>query len=194
MRDRLERFVEENRDAFDELEPRSDLWLDISLKVLDKEEVSRPIWFRQTFWRYAAAVIILLSVGVGIFQLGRYTERVDTGIAFRDGAPAGSGPRTGEGGGVLHHSHQRTAAAVAGRRPSDTWAWRAISAATWCRWTRPTPRLKRDLYKGTNKEQIVDAMIQNLQMRSEIINRQIQTLNQIRTIKEDKKADEKINI
>jgi hypothetical protein len=40
----------------------------------------------------------------------------------------------------------------------------------------------------------VDAMIQNLQMRSEIISRQIQTLNQIRTIKEDKKEDEKINI
>src|SRR3712207_8596022 len=82
MKDRLERFVEENRDAFDALEPRSDLWLDISLKLLDKEEVSRPIWFRQTFWRYAAAVIILLSVGVGIFQLGRYTQRMDTGIAF----------------------------------------------------------------------------------------------------------------
>jgi hypothetical protein len=168
MKDRLERFVEENRDAFDALEPRSDLWLDISLKLLDKEEVSRPIWFRQTFWRYAAAVIILLSVGVGIFQLGRYTERVDTGIAFET-APLQDADLRKMG---LAGDFSRDLASL-------------DSAYT---------RLKRDLYKGTNKEQIVDAMIQNLQMRSEIISRQIQTLNQIRTIKEDKKEDEKINI
>jgi hypothetical protein len=55
-------------------------------------------------------------------------------------------------------------------------------------------RLKRDLYKGANKEQIVNAMIQNLQLRSEIISRQIETLSKIKTIKEDNRKDEKISI
>jgi hypothetical protein len=50
------------------------------------------------------------------------------------------------------------------------------------------------LYKGANKEQIVNAMIQNLQLRSEIISRQIETLSKIKTIKEDNRKDEKISI
>jgi len=193
MQDRLEKFVEENRDAFDELEPRSDLWLDISLKLLDKEEVSRPIWFRQTFWRYAAAVIILLSVGVGIFQLGRYTERVDTGIAF-DTAPLQEvAPEL-----ARVEAYYTSLISEQRRQLQDADLRNVGLAGDFSRdlvsLDSAYTRLKRDLYKGTNKDQIVNAMIQNLQMRSEIINRQIQTLNQIRTIKEDKQEDEKINI
>ena len=193
MGERLERFVEDNREAFDALEPRSDLWLDISLKLLDKEEVSRPIWFRQTFWRYAAAVLILLSVGVGIFQLGRYTQRMDAGLAFETAPLQEIAPELAK-----VEAYYTTLISEQRRQLQDADLQHLGLKGDFSRdlvsLDSAYNRLKRDLYKGTNKEQIVDAMIQNLQLRSEIIGRQIQTLNQIRTIKEDKKEDEKINI
>jgi hypothetical protein len=47
-------------------------------------------------------------------------------------------------------------------------------------------RLKRELISTPNKEQIMDAMILNLQMRMEILNKQLKTLERIKSI--NKKA------
>lgn len=193
MNNRLERFVEENREAFDALEPRSDLWLDISLKLLEKEEVSRPIWFRQTFWRYAAAVVILLSVGLGIYQLGRYTERMESTAAFAQAPLEEVAPELVQVEAyytsLLGEQRQQLSAAELNDPGLEGDFSRDLAALD-----SSYARLKRDLYKGTNKEQIVNAMIRNLQMRAEIMKHQIETLNQIRTIKEETKRDEKINI
>lgn len=194
MKNKLEKFVEENREAFDELEPRSDLWLDISLKVLDKDEVSRPIWFRQTFWRYAAAVVILLSVGLGVFQLGRYTQRMES-IVMEPATLQQIAPELAQVEAyytsLISEQRQQLNAA-------DLKNLNADMAGDFSRDLTSLDsayvRLKRDLYKGANKEQIVNAMILNLQLRSEIIGRQIETLGKIKSIKEDNRKDEKISI
>jgi hypothetical protein len=132
-------------------------------------------------------------VGVGIFQLGRYTERIDTGVAFETAPLQEVAPEL-----ARVEAYYTTLISEQRRQLQDADLQKMGLEGDFSRdlvsLDSAYTRLKRDLYKGTNKEQIVDAMIQNLQMRSEIINRQIQTLNQIRTIKEDKKEDEKINI
>jgi hypothetical protein len=194
MKNRLERFVEDNRDAFDELEPRSDLWLDISLKVLDKEEVSRPIWFRQTFWRYAAAVIILLSIGLGVFQLGRYTQRMES-VVMEPATLQQIAPELAQ---VEAYYTSLISEQRQQLNDADLKNLNADMAGDFSRDLSSLDsayvRLKRDLYKGANKEQIVSAMIQNLQLRSEIISRQIETLGKIKNIREDNRKDEKVSI
>ncbi len=194
MRNKLEKFVEDNREAFDELEPRSDLWLDISLKVLDKEEVSRPIWFRQTFWRYAAAVVILLSLGLGVFQLGRYTQRMES-VVMEPATLQQIAPELAQ---VEAYYNSLISEQQQQLNDTDLKNLNADMAGDFSRDLTSLDsayvRLKRDLYKGANKEQIVNAMIQNLQLRSEIISRQIETLSKIKTIKEDNRKDEKISI
>jgi hypothetical protein len=50
-------------------------------------------------------------------------------------------------------------------------------------------RLKRELASTPNKEQIMDAMILNLQMRMEILNKQLKTLEKIKSIKSNRKNE-----
>jgi hypothetical protein len=50
-------------------------------------------------------------------------------------------------------------------------------------------RLKTELLTTPNKEQIMDAMIQNLQLRMEILNQQLKTLEEIRKIKQETKHE-----
>ncbi len=50
-------------------------------------------------------------------------------------------------------------------------------------------RLKRELVNTPNKERIIEAMIINLQMRMDILNQQLKTLEKIKQLKSQKKND-----
>lgn len=66
MKDRLEEFILENREAFDMREPSPSLWLKINPENSKKKnQAGRIAWFRYT----AAAAVIFAAVSAGIFFL-----------------------------------------------------------------------------------------------------------------------------
>lgn len=64
MKDNLENFILENRQAFDDAKPRRGLWQAIELELEPKKEQKRVLL---PIWRYAgiaAAVVILIGTGM----------------------------------------------------------------------------------------------------------------------------------
>ncbi len=158
--------------------------LDLSLRLLEKEEISKPIWFRQTFWRYAAAVIILLS-GLRVYQQARYTQRIDTSYSVAQAPLQQVAPELApvEAYYTSLISQQRQLLNDEELKNLGLGKDFERDLATL---DSAYAKLKKDLYKDVNKEQITNAMIQNLQMRADIIGKQIQTLNQIKKYQEKK--------
>ncbi len=61
MSDNLEKFVRKNRDQFDTEYPRDKVWANIHREVKAQNTGRRITWYR-----YAAAALILVSLGAGI--------------------------------------------------------------------------------------------------------------------------------
>src|SRR5687767_10324882 len=58
MKNRLEDFVQQNRDAFDDKEPSSKVW-----KAIDRSLFSSSnVWNSLTLWRAAAVIFMCLSI------------------------------------------------------------------------------------------------------------------------------------
>jgi hypothetical protein len=190
-KDRLERFVQEHRDEFDCFEPRPDLWQDIT-QQLSPEKTVQPFWFRNTIRRYAAAVLIVLGAGWSIYHLGRYTQRADIASVQQTISIAEISPELAKVEAYYTslinqkklqlNDADLKALGLEGNFDYDLMV--LDSAYT---------KLRKDLYTEMNKEKIVNAMIQNLQLRTEIINQQIQTLRKIKLFKESTQH-ENINI
>lgn len=71
MQDRLEDFVKENRDAFDDRQPGDNVWQRIE-SSLDEEVKVKPI--NQGLWMWKAAVVLLLGA-VAFLAVDRFVPR-----------------------------------------------------------------------------------------------------------------------
>ena len=58
----LEQFIRENKGQFDDQRPNRSIWLEIE-RNLDKSVENKKI-FRLSFFKIAASVVLILSVGV----------------------------------------------------------------------------------------------------------------------------------
>jgi hypothetical protein len=80
MKDKLEKFIAENRDQFDVFDPDDKLWKGISSRI--RKPVRRRISTRGILWRAAAVVIIFMLS----FAVQEFLIRKDIRITKRDKA------------------------------------------------------------------------------------------------------------
>lgn len=59
----LEKFIHDNRDAFDDARPSLKLWAAIEKDLNEEKSPSRPLRIRRPWYQIAATVLILLTVG-----------------------------------------------------------------------------------------------------------------------------------
>lgn len=180
--EKLEEFVRRNRPEFDSHEPRPDLWQGIEMRLrTEKTPQVRNLWFRAPAMRYAAAAMIVFMAGYGVYELGR-------------------------------HSGQRDQATLAQINPELAQAETYYTALINQEKTLLNPQeikslgladdfnndlasldstyknLKTALLTQPNKEPVVAAMIQNLQLRVDVIRQQIETLQRVRSYKKSNRA------
>jgi hypothetical protein len=189
MKDKLEKFVKEHRDEFDSFEPRPDLWQDIS-KELHQKKTIKPLWpNRAHLWKYAAAIVLLIVASfITWHQLSpdpstqqvASNERVQT---IPEIAPQLAEVETYYTS-LIHQkkeqigSYDLKALGIEDNLQQDV-------AGLDSSYTR----LKRELANTPNKEQIMDAMILNLQMRMDLLNNQLKTLEKIKNINAKRKNE-----
>lgn len=65
MKDNLKSFIQNNKEAFDELEPSNSSWQDLESKWHKKPQ-GKVIAVR-TLWKYAAAILAIIVCGVAIY-------------------------------------------------------------------------------------------------------------------------------
>ncbi|MBC5992971.1 hypothetical protein [Pontibacter cellulosilyticus] len=210
MRDKLEDFVSEHRDEFDVFEPRPDLWQNICQEIPAPEKEAKVINIKFgerasfsadfLFMRIAAAVVLLLGCGLTLFLMKQNAPDANTMMAasqqqvISNIAPeiveveAYYVSEIEEMKGELSE-YDKKILGLSGQKEIDRELARLDSSYM---------QLKKQLYTTPNTEEIVEAMVQNLQIRIEVLNRQLEVLQNIKkmekTINAELKENETTNI
>lgn len=182
-KDRLERFVRDNREEFDALDPSETLWSKI---IPQLPEASTPPatpstkasgWYKPYFeWRLAAAV--LLAVGISyLFYLNReYGLARDPKVAIMNPAYAREFSQFN-----LVIDQKRTELL---RLTNDNPELYREFAADLDRLETNYRNLRAELSQAPNREALLKAMVKNLQWQLDLLNQQLSILERIQSAKE----------
>ncbi|MFD2246151.1 hypothetical protein [Pontibacter ruber] len=204
MKEGLEKFVSEHRDEFDVFEPRPELWQKICPhvppieQVKDKKEakvISFSFGERASFsadmffMRVAAAIILLLGCGLTLFLMKQNTPEAAYTIAatteqakLRKIAPELVEVEAYYTSQIEEKKSQLTeydlkVLGLDEQQDIDRELARLDSSYT---------QLKKQLYTTPNTDKVMGAMIQNLQIRIEVLNRQLEVLQRIEKLQKQR--------
>ncbi len=171
-KDRLERFVRDNRDGFDTFLPQDSLWDRIEAQIPAVEpSASNPAKIlRQPNnpffdWRIAALILLTLGVGYLFFLNQQYGVTRDPGVALN--AP-GYAKQFNQYTVVIDEKRDEII-----RLAKDNPELYKDFSADLNSLESSYQKLKSDLGSAPNKEALVQAMIQNLQLQVDLLNQQL---------------------
>lgn len=186
MSKRLEDFIHDNRDGFDELEPRAALWDNIESRLTFTEETPKKREAK-TFslgfvLRVAAMIIMVMGIGFAFYlKTGKTAGGVNLVAINPEYAKQ-----------QVHY-----ASLVKARRTelhliakSDPQLYKEFSSEI-AKMDSTYKKLNTELKTSPNQERVLRAMIRNLQVQSEVLNQQLQAIEQYNQVKNQ---DENKNI
>ncbi len=180
MDDRLEKFIKSNRPEMDDKNPGHEIWDKIE-KELQPEVKEIKISKSHTLWR-AAAVILLLLTSWLVFEKVKQGDGVDKNIEISKLNPQ------------LEEAETFYLSLIDQKRNEilslgDKYNLGADFSGEINTLDSMYMVLKKDMINGS-EENLVDAMIVNLQLRIEVLNRQLSIIQSI----ENSQRDEAINL
>jgi len=183
MSNRLENFIQDNRDAFDSEEPRQQVWRDLQSKVAENHRDERVFHLGFLRWTAAAAVIIMLA---GIFYYVG-SDRGGNRVAGIDKNSTGATPDQ-----VLNEMNPTYAKEVyhftqlIELKQSELKQIEKDHPELYQRFVKDINKLdssyqalKTELPKNANRELLLEAMIQNLRLQTELLNQQLSIIKQL---------------
>lgn len=214
MRDRLKEFVNENREGFDVFEPRPELWQEIcqEMPVIAKPQKAErkeakviSINFGERlnfsadflFMRVAATIILLLACGITLWMVKQNTPASSNPSLATVSGQTNLNPVVPELAEVeMYYTSQinskREELSAYDLKVLGLDEARAIDREL-ARLDSSYTRLKSQLYTSPNTDQVMGAMIQNLQLRIGVLNRQLEVLQKIERLKEQDITEPKEN-
>ena len=210
MKDRLKEFVSEHRDEFDVFEPRPDLWQNICQETQAPRKEAKVISIKFgerasfsadfLFMRVAAAIVLLLGCGLTLFLMKQNTPDTSTMVAASEQKVISNiAPEIVEVEAyyVSQIEEKKSELSEYDKKVLGLGDQKEIDREL-ARLDSSYLVLKKQLYTTPNTEEIVEAMVQNLQIRIEVLNRQLEVLQSIkkmeRTINAELKENETTNI
>jgi hypothetical protein len=189
-KDNLERFVRDNREAFDAHEPPDALWARLDEKLGPAPASSespfrevhrtptaadqRPIrssWFR-TNWQVAASIAVLLLAGAFLYVNQRYGVSQQPELAVSSPAYAKE---------VVYYTQLIDEKRTELKQLSETNpALYEEFSTDLTRLERNYQTLKAELPQNPNQETLIQAMIQNLQLQINLLNEQLRVIQCIK--------------
>ncbi|MEZ4904149.1 MAG: hypothetical protein R2822_21570 [Spirosomataceae bacterium] len=178
MKDKLQRFVRDNREAFDVHEPSDALWEKLSQK-LPNEIASQQIDFKierqrkQWNWRIAASITLLIGIGwVGYSVYQNYGVATSPEFALTNPTYAKQ---------VSQYTQLIDAKRIElSEMTKNNPALYEEFAGELEQLERSYQNLKIDLPKNPNQEIVIQAMIQNLQWQIDLLNKQLDIIQRIK--------------
>ena len=185
-KDRIERFIRDNREDFDSFEPPLGLWAEIERRlpevIIPAEEETKiiplgkqkSIWskaFTGKNWGIAACIIFLLGLG---FFAGHYAIKP----SHTDPIIAEVSPEEGKMAFRYASLIETKRAEIKSIEGSNPQLYKEFAGEIQ-RLEVDYQNLRSELSQTPNQEEIVEAMIQNLQMQLDILNRQLQIIQKI---------------
>lgn len=174
-KDRLERFVRDNRDGFDVFLPQDSLWdrIENSIPSVPAEPQKKVKRLSNPYfdWRIAAGVILALGMGYLFYLNNEYGVTRDPGVALKVPAYA----REFNQYNVMIDEKRSEIIKLASNNPE---LYKDFSADLQSL-ESSYQNLKSDLGNAPNQEALVRAMIENLQYQVDLLNRQLNILQRI---------------
>jgi len=174
--DKLEKFVKENRAAFDDKKPPVDVWHNINGQLDNSETPQVPIG--TYLWRAAAIVLFAVVVWLLVDRTDRNDNLAradgfinDNEIAFKDVETFYVKE--------IETKQSLIVQFVADNPELDKGLLGEIDQLD------STYQMLKSTAEGGQSEKIIDAMVLNLQMRIDILNQQLEVLEKIKSIKEN---------
>jgi hypothetical protein len=181
MNDKLEKFIKEHRAQFDAGEPRPDLWIDIANEINDVHK-QRSLTRSFTFWRVAAVLLLLVTSLLVVDKVLQKPAPAEIVINqdLQDAEGFYFALITQKLEEVMKMSDDLN---IGNEFANEI---NKLDAAY---------DVLRDNLKNGNQEDVVDAMILNLQLRIEMLNQQLNIIQSIERSKSEKnKEDEAIRL
>jgi hypothetical protein len=186
MSNRLEKFIEDNREAFDSDEPRHQVWRDLQAKVAENKKDDRIFHLGFLRWTAAAAVVIML-VGTIYYVIEKGGSTPTIASLDNQGSPATPDQVLTE----LNPTYAKEVyhfTQLIELKQSELKQIEKEHPELYQQFVKDINKLdssyqalKTELPKNANRELLLEAMIQNLQLQAELLNQQlsiIKTLNQ----------------
>ncbi len=188
MKDKLERFIRDNREDFDKEEPRADLWSKIEQGITLPEQkphdeaprrlnslarTGNPLFGRSQFdWRIAASITVFLLAGMFLYINHRYgvTEQPEV-VAVNPAYAKEFATYT-----QLIDDKRTELKQLTESNPSLYQQF----ATDLDRLEHSYQGLKADLPENPNQEVLIQAMIQNLQLQIDLLNQQLDVIQRIK--------------
>ncbi|MFD2516256.1 hypothetical protein ACFSRY_20460 [Pontibacter locisalis] len=211
MKDKLKEYVSEHRDEFDVFEPRPDLWQNICQELSEpKKKEAKVIKFNfgnsahfsanMMFMRVAAAVVLLLGCGLTLFLMKQNTPVTNNTVAATEQVVIGEiAPEIVEVEAyyVNQIKEKKSKLSDYDLKLLGLDEQKAVDQEL-ARLDSSYVQLKKQLYTTPNTDEIVGAMIQNLQIRIQVLNKQLEILQNIekleKTINTELKENETTNV
>ncbi|WP_234736559.1 hypothetical protein [Tellurirhabdus bombi] len=188
MKGNLERFIRDNREDFDVLEPRADLWGAIEQGMGHKPQRrwlnsrSSASWSTRAVWQVAASVVLLIGLAAGFMYFNNqygFTKQPEM-VAL---APAYAGQFKQY---VRLIDEKRIE--LQNLTASNPALYKEF-ATELTELEKNYTNLKKDLPKAPNQEALIQAMVQNLQLQIDMLNQQLMIIQRIKQqTNEPKKA------
>jgi hypothetical protein len=194
MSNRLEDFIKDNREAFDSEEPKPQLWRDLQSQVAENKKDDRVLHLNFLRWTAAAAVVIMI---VGAFYM-LFNKDITAPSLTRNS------PTTVTPDEVLSELNPTYAKEVyhftqlIELKQSELRQIEKEHPELYQRFVRDINKLdssyqslKTELPKNANRELLLEAMIQNLRLQTELLNQQLSVIKQLN--QKNKQKDENVS-
>ena len=172
--DRLEDFILENREQFDDLEPRAEIWD----RIEKRKAPVLGIGWKSVAWRAAAVVIIFFSSYV-FFRLTDKDPAGPSGNLYsempEDQSPLANELKEAE---IYYTSQIEFMRAEAIRLSEGDPSVMEIIDTEMVDLDQVFQELKNDLQDNTDNEEVIEAMIQNYRIKLEVLEEILRQLKQ----------------
>jgi len=205
MSTRLEDFIRNNREEFDNDEPAPQIWTKLE-KQLKTSTRSKGIVIRMNFLRWSAAAAVLVLAGLGIFHL--LSKSTGNSVTAHQVSPvnppandnAANNPNSSNNDilndinptyakEVYHFTQlielKQTELKQIEKEHPDLYK-QFVSDIN--KLDSSYNSLKKELPVNPNREQLLEAMIQNLRLQTELLNHQLQIIQSIKQSKSNTNA------
>lgn len=185
MSSRLEQFMREHRDEFDSEAPAPQVWSKLEQELAPTKNKGKV--FSMTVLRWSAAAAILVLAGLGVLHLFSTGGKVDPPqVAKTEGDVLLKDINPTYAKEVYHFTQlielkQNELKTIEKDNP-DLYK-QFLGDIT--RLDSSYNVLKSELPTNANREQLLQAMIQNLRLQTELLNQQLQIIQQIKQSKSD---------
>ncbi len=185
MSKRLEDFMKANREEFDDLEPSADLWKRIEKHLpaegTQPKKREAKMFSLNFVMKVAASIIVVMGIGFGLYLRTEKKQSIDL---------ASINPTYAKQQ-VQYASQVETKLSQLKSLTKNDPEMYADFSHEIAKMDSTYKRLNKDLATSPNQELVLRAMIQNLQMQTQVLNQQLNIIEQYNQMKKDPKNDTK---